>query len=625
MLDVVSYYDHLAPTMGSRISLFSASEKMGGMHILRAVSGLGSVVLNVTIVWLLPIKWKMRSPFYAPNHRRPRRWGIFAAMTLCLGGCTSWSQYVHNGLKVGPNYARPPAPVARDWIDAKDDSLGAPDARVRREPDDLSHWWTIFNDPVLDDFILQAVGENLTVREAGFRVLEARAQRAIARGNLLPQTQQATASYTRSKLSESVANQRELLQKWFSLNDAGFNLAWELDFWGRFMRAVESADAELNASVENYDDVLVTLLADVATAYVQIRTLERRIELAKENIAIQKKSLSFAKARFDADVTNEAPYDQAKSDLAATEALIPSLEIALRQTQNQLCILLGMPPYNLREKKEFKLRAGAIPAAPIAVAVKMPKELAAQDAAETDEYRDAALQLGIPAELLTRRPDVRRAERQAAAQCARIGVATAELYPHIAITGAIGVEANYFGNLFEGSKSMIGSVGPSLQWNILNYGRLKNNIRVQDARFQQLVANYQNTVLKANAEVENALVAFLKSHRRARLLGTGAEAARAGVKIAWARYNAGLEDTPFVVVALLQERMVQQYDDWAQAQGDETLALIQMYRALGGGWQIRLPGVQRPAAAERPPAPRPETIRAPPAEEPLAPETAIEP
>jgi outer membrane protein TolC len=526
---------------------------------------------------------------------------------------------------VGPNYARPPAPVARDWIDAKDDRLDATDVRVRRQPDDLSQWWTVFNDPVLDALILRAAGENLTVREAGFRVLEARAQRAIARGNLLPQTQEAVASYSRNKVSESVANQWEMVQKWFSLSDAGFNLAWELDFWGRFIRAVEAADAELNASVENYDDVLVTLLADVATAYVQIRTLERRIELAKKNIDIQKTSLKFAEARFNAGTTYEGPVDQAKSDLAATEALIPSLEIAMRVAQNQLCILLGMPPYNLREEKEFKLRAGVIPAAPIAVAVDMPKELSSQAPAETDEYRETALQLGIPAELLTRRPDVRRAERQAAAQCARIGIATAELYPHIAITGAIGVEANYFGHLFEGSKSLVGSVGPSFQWNILNYGRLKNNIRVQDARFQQLVAHYQNTVLKANAEVENALVAFLKSHRRAKLLAAGAEAARAGVKVTWPRYNLGEADTPFVVVALLQEKMVQQYDEWAQAQGDETLALIQMYRALGGGWQIRLPGAQRAAAAERPSAPRPETIPTPPVEEPSAPEAAIEP
>jgi len=562
---------------------------------------------------------------YPPDHRWPRRWGVFAALTVWLAGCTPWSQYVHNGFRVGPNYARPPAPVARDWIDAKDDRLDATDVRVRRQPDDLSQWWTVFNDPVLDALILRAAGENLTVREAGFRVLEARAQRAIARGNLLPQTQEAVASYSRNKVSESVANQWEMVQKWFSLSDAGFNLAWELDFWGRFIRAVEAADAELNASVENYDDVLVTLLADVATAYVQIRTLERRIELAKKNIDIQKTSLKFAEARFNAGTTYEGPVDQAKSDLAATEALIPSLEIAMRVAQNQLCILLGMPPYNLREEKEFKLRAGVIPAAPIAVAVDMPKELSSQAPAETDEYRETALQLGIPAELLTRRPDVRRAERQAAAQCARIGIATAELYPHIAITGAIGVEANYFGHLFEGSKSLVGSVGPSFQWNILNYGRLKNNIRVQDARFQQLVAHYQNTVLKANAEVENALVAFLKSHRRAKLLAAGAEAARAGVKVTWPRYNLGEADTPFVVVALLQEKMVQQYDEWAQAQGDETLALIQMYRALGGGWQIRLPGAQRAAAAERPSAPRPETIPTPPVEEPSAPEAAIEP
>jgi len=507
----------------------------------------------------------------------------------CLAGCTPWSQYVRNGFRVGPNYARPPAPVARDWIDAKDDSLATDALSVRRSSDDLSAWWTVLDDPVLDALVQRAARENLTVRQAGFRVLEARAQLAIAKGNLFPQVQQAVGDYSRNKISESVTNQEASPKKWFSLWDAGFNLAWELDFWGQFMRAVESAAADLDASVENYDDVLVTLLADVATAYVRIRTLENRITVAERNVKDQKRLLEVARAKFKGELVSEIAPDQAEVTLRQTQALIPSLKIQQRQAENQLCILLGLPPREVSKEQGFATAAGRIPQAPAEVAV------------------------GIPADLLRRRPDVRRAERQAASQCAQIGVATAELYPHIAVTGTIGLQAEYFPHLFDGSKPMVGSVGPSFHWNILNYGRLQNNIHVQDARFLQLVTNYQNTVLKANAEVENALVAFLRSQERAGYLGKGTVAARKGLKVAEVNFQNDKVD--FVAVALLEENLAQQEDDWAQAQGDVALGLIQLYRALGGGWQIRLGAGQQSAAAEPPAAPRPETIRTPPVEE----------
>jgi NodT family efflux transporter outer membrane factor (OMF) lipoprotein len=350
---------------------------------------------------------------------------ILTALTLWFSGCTSWSEYVSNRFKVGPNYCRPAAPVADQWIDADD-------ARVRSESDDHPQWWTVFHDEKLDALVLEAYRQNLTLRQAGMRILEARAQRAIAAGSLFPQTQQAAGGYSRNKLSENVNQQFIVPEPWYDLSNAGFNLAWELDFWGRFRRAVESADADLSASVENYDDVLVTLLADVATAYVQVRTLERRIALAEENAAIQTRLLKIAEAKFRGGTTTENDPDQARVALSQTQALIPVLKTSLRQAQNQLCILRGLPPRNLKEE----LGAANIPAVPASVAA------------------------GIPAQLLTRRPDVRRAERQAAAQSAQIGIATAELYPHIAITGSIGVEANHVGDLFDGPRSMAGSIGP---------------------------------------------------------------------------------------------------------------------------------------------------------------------
>ena len=381
-------------------------------------------------------------------------------MSAVAVGCTSLEEYVQNGFKVGPNYRRPPAPVAPKWIDATD-------VRVRSQSDDLSKWWTVFNDPVLDSLVCFAYGQNLSLRVAGCRVLESRAQLAIDAGNLLPQTQTATLSYTRNGLSKEIANSNQFstAKRWFQQWNDGFNLSWEIDFWGRFRRTVEADVDTLDASVENYDDVLVTLLGDVATNYAEFRTFEQRIEYTKQNVELQRNTLKIVQGRFQAGTTNELDVVQARSTLEQTEAQIPELQIALRQTANQLCILLGIPPEDL----EARLGRGAIPTAPPDVAI------------------------GIPADLLRRRPDVRRAERQAAAQSALIGVADAEFYPHIVINGTIGYSAEHFKDLFR-EKALMGSVGPSFTWNILNYGRILNNVRLQDARFQELVATYQNTV-----------------------------------------------------------------------------------------------------------------------------------
>jgi NodT family efflux transporter outer membrane factor (OMF) lipoprotein len=478
---------------------------------------------------------------------------IFVALTLPACGCTSPLEYVTNGFKVGPNYGRPPAPVAQDWIDAAD-------VRVRKQSDDLSQWWTVFNDPVLDRLICFAYRQNLTLREAGFRVLEARAQLGIAVGNFFPQTQDAFGGYTRTGLSRQVASSGLIKgPRFFSQWDFGFNLAWEIDFWGRFRRAIESADATLDASVEDYDDVLVTLLSDVATNYVQMRTTELRIKYLDDNVDLQRKTVKVIEGRRDVGVAKELDVDQARSILAQTQAQIPQLEITLRQTTNQLCILLGIPPEELRAK----LGPAGIPNAPTDVAV------------------------GIPADLLRRRPDVRRQERLAAAQSAQIGVAEADFYPHISILGTIGYSASEFNHLFR-SSAFNGTVGPSFEWNILNYGRILNNVRFQDAKFQELVALYQDTVLKAGQEAENGLVTFLKGQEFAKLQGESVDYANKAVKVVLAQYEIGTVDiTQLIQIEL---NLVVQQDTLALAQGQIPAGLIQVYKALGGGWQIRLNG-----------------------------------
>jgi NodT family efflux transporter outer membrane factor (OMF) lipoprotein len=484
-------------------------------------------------------------------------------------GCTSLTEYVHNHFKVGPNYGRPPAPVAEDWIDARD---------LRRVPGDISKWWTVFHDPALDSLIGLASRQNLTLRQAGFRVLEARAQLFSAIGALGPQTQVMNGDYTRNAFSiKTGATQFSTSRKrWYGQWDYGFNLGWELDLWGRLRRAIEAGSATLNATVEDYDSVLVTLLGDVATNYVQRRTFERRIQYARQNVELQRKTLTLVEGRLKAGALGTTKVDvfQARSTLEQTEAQIPELEISLRQTNNRLCILLGIPPKDLAAL----LGTAPIPAAPAEVVI------------------------GIPPDLLRRRPDVRRAERLAAAQCAVIGIAEAEFLPHLGINGTFGWSAAHINDLFR-EEAFRSVIGPSFQWNILNSGRILSNVRLQQGRFQELVAAYQTAVLNAAEDVENGLVTFLKAQLRTRSQAASVADTEEAVRIATAQYSQGTTD--LTRVTLLQQNLVQQQDVLAQAQGEIATGLIQVYRALGGGWEIRL------QHGEPPPPPRPVMPTAP--------------
>jgi NodT family efflux transporter outer membrane factor (OMF) lipoprotein len=353
--------------------------------------------------------------------------------------------------------------------------------------------------------------------------------------------------------------------------NTGFNLSWELDSWGRLRRAVASAEDTLEASAANYNWVLVTLQADVATNYVRIRQLESQVELVRENVDLQRRTLHDADQRFKAGARGKLDVVQARSTLKQTEAEIPQLQIDIRLACDRLCTLLGVPPFDI----EAQLGKGPIPVAPREVAV------------------------GIPAELLRRRPDVHRAERQAAAQAEQIGIAEAQFYPIFSINGVLGYAANNFSQVFE-SSALNASVGPSFQWALLNYGRILNNMRLQDAQFRALVATYQQTVLQANAEVEDGLATFLRAWTRAEDLQESVVNAREAADIVTRQYNEGAVD--FGRVSLIEQTLVQQENLAAQARGEIAQGLIQVYRALGGGWQT--PVVAAPAA-EQIPAPAP--------------------
>jgi NodT family efflux transporter outer membrane factor (OMF) lipoprotein len=491
--------------------------------------------------------------------------GLFAvALAMLCTGCTSWQDYLHNGFKVGPNYRPPCTATAQHWIDS-----GNP--HVNSTATDAAAWWQSLNDPVLNALVESAYRQNLTLRVAGWRIMEARAQRNIAAGNLFPQTQQATGSYTRTNVSPNTP----AIGPPFNYDQwqVGTNLAWELDFWGRFRRAIEAADATVDASVENYDDVLVLLVSEVAQRYVELRTAEQRLEYARKNVETQQESLSLANMKFTNGATTRLDVTQGESTLGQTQAIIPPLESERRQAMNQICILLGTPPQDIVQALNGRQ---PIPATPPEVA------------------------LGIPADLLRRRPDVRRAEREVAAQSALIGFATSELYPHFSITGSIFLDAANFKDLFN-SNSVGGNVGPSFNWNILNYGRLVNGIRVQDARFEELAATYQNIVLQANAEVENAVVRFLNAQQQVRFLAASTRAAEQSVGLVRSQYDAGKTD--FNRVLVVEQALAQQQDQLAVAGGAVVQNLVDIYKALGGGWQIRLNDTaNQPATAITQPA-----------------------
>lgn len=480
-------------------------------------------------------------------------------LLLSASGC-GLSQWMHNGFKVGPNYAPPRAAVSENWIDSDD-------PRVIDQPPDYAEWWSVFQDPVLNNLVETAYRQNLTLREAGFRVTQARAARALAVGGLFPQSQQITGDYAREQIS--IVQQPFLaplpeFSRSFDSWSLGGNLSWELDTWGRFRRAVESADANLSGSVHQYDAILICLIAEVVTAYTDIRTFEQRLQYARENVRIQAGSLELAQTRAAEGKTGDLSVNLCQSNLDGTKAAIPALEIRLRQANNRLCTLLGVPTTDLSQM----LGAGAgIPTAPAEVAV------------------------GIPADLLRRRPDVRAAERDVAAQSALIGVAISDLYPSIAITGEISTTAEDFSNLFK-SLSNGGSVGPSFQWNVLNYGRIKNNISIQQASFQELIASYQNTVLTANEEVEDSLVAFLRTQEQVASLAGSVEATQRALDLALINFKEGEAD--FTGVFVLQGDLVQKQDQLAAAQGEIATSLISLYKALGGGWEVRCRGFLAP-------------------------------
>jgi NodT family efflux transporter outer membrane factor (OMF) lipoprotein len=461
-----------------------------------------------------------------------------------------------SGCMVGPDYQSPSAPVAVKFLEANQPS-------VDTKTQEYETWWRVFHDPVLDQLIKIAYGQNLGLVAAGTRVLQARAELGVAIGDFYPQSQQATSSiiYARPSHADPTATPQSQVSGFWRAS-LGASIDWELDFWGKFRRAIQSADAAYLASIASYDDTLVTLLGDVATTYIGIRTLQTQIAIAEDNIVKQKKALAIAEARFHGGAATKLDVYQAQNVLGQTEAAVPQLTAQLKQGLNALSVLLGMAPQPL----DNLLRGPqTIPVPPMTVAV------------------------GIPADLVRRRPDIRAAELAAMSQSAQIGFAEANLYPAFSLLGTFGtISANINGNklsdLFMG-KGITFGFGPTFQWNILNYGQITNTVRVQDAKLQELLVDYQNSVLTAQQQVENGLATFLESRKEVDDLRRSVAAANAAVGLAILQYQLGTRD--FTTVLTAEQNLYTAQNDLATAEGNVSTGLATVYRALGGGWQIR--------------------------------------
>ncbi|HEY7204419.1 MAG TPA: efflux transporter outer membrane subunit [Methylomirabilota bacterium] len=481
--------------------------------------------------------------------RRPAGHGstlvIVVVALVALGGCM-----------IGPNFQQPKVSVAPGWQETGDQ-------RVSTAPASYRDWWKAFGDPALDRLVEQAYRENLSLRQAGARVLQARAQLGVAVGEIFPQTQQGVGSLQYVRTSDRAPTSSAFNGSFaYWQSQIGAQATWELDFWGRIRRGIESADANLLATLADYDNTLVTLTADVANAYIAYRTAEERIRIAGENVEIQEQTLKIVEAKFTYGTVTQLDVEQARTALLNTRATVPALEAQLRQARDALSVLLGMPPSDLAD---FLTGPPRIPVSPPQVIV------------------------GIPADLLRRRPDLRSAELQAAAQSAQIGVAKADLLPAFSLIGNLVLLSTDLGTFRLSDMFRWGSrqvqVGPSVQWNILNYGQLSNNVRAQDARFQQLLLAYQQAVLVAQQDVQDNLVAFLRAQDRADLLARSVTSSRRAVDLAVLQYREGVTD--FTTVLTAQQTLLSQQDGLASTLGSISSSLVGVYRALGGGWEVR--------------------------------------
>ncbi len=474
------------------------------------------------------------------------------ALLPALGGCAA----------VGPNYAPPKTegvPGAYHSLDiAGERSRATPEA-----PADLAGWWKVFGDPTLDSLVSRAVERNLDLHIADERVREARALRGVAESASMPQLD-FSAGATRSRSSQNTGVPAPAGDQ--SRFQLGFDASWEADVFGGIRRSVEAASADVDAAAEARRGVLLSLVAEVARNYAELRTYQERIGVAERSIKSQEETLSLTRSLANAGLTSDLDVAQAEAQLASRRSLVPLLQAGAAQSVHRLSVLLGQEPGALlSELAESRAVPGVPPVVPV----------------------------GMPSDLLRRRPDIRRAERQVAGATARIGVETAELFPKFTIGASLGLQSRNLDDLGD-SQSGLWSLGPGLRWNVFDGGRTRARIEAANSRERQALLAYQQSVLLALEEVENALQGFSREQTRLRELEAAQAANERALTLATDRYKTGIGD--FLNVLDSQQRLHDTEDLVIQSRANVTRGLIVLYKALGGGWDPDAPAPESPAA-----------------------------
>jgi NodT family efflux transporter outer membrane factor (OMF) lipoprotein len=469
-----------------------------------------------------------------------------AFLFLVFAGC----------ITVGPNYVRPEIPVSKGWNTQLNSDLGTKESDAQA----LAAWWTTLSDPKLSELIERAVLNNLDLKMAQARVREARARRGIAKAGLFP-TLTGVGSATRSHTikewnvqpNSNLSTDDTGSDKTTDTFTAGFDAAWELDIFGGVRRSVEAADGDLQASEEQLRNTLVSLLAEVGLNYSDVRTYQTLLTVAENNLESQSETYQLTQWRYEAGLSDELAVQQARYNLENTRSQIPVLRTGLEAAMNRVAVLLGEQPGKLHAELEQR---EAIPVPPTSIAV------------------------GVPADLLRRRPDVRQAERELAAQTARVGVATADLYPKFTLSGSIGLEFLSSNNQIPGSLTLQG--GPGITWAVFKGGAIRQNIEVQSALQEQALIQYETVILTALEEVENALVAYAEVQQRRQALSDATHAAQKAAELAQYKFEAGLTD--FANVLDAQRSLLSFQEQLTNSTGNTIAYLVRLYKAIGGGW-----------------------------------------
>jgi multidrug efflux system outer membrane protein len=469
--------------------------------------------------------------------KKSASWLLMVLLTTTSAGCAS----------VGPDYRRPDVPVYENWHTRVGDNPAAREPN----PESLAEWWTTFNDANLTRLIERAVKGNLDLKQARAQIREARARRGIAESGFLPSLNGSGSATWTHTTGNGVANATSNGSS--ELYSANFDASWELDLFGGVRRSVEAAQGDLQASEESLRNVLVSLLSEVALNYFDVRSYQDRINVAESNLQSQAETYQLTQWRYQAGLADELAVQQARYNLETTRSQIPLLRTGLDAAMNRIAVLLGEQPGAVHAELEHP---ESIPAPALQVAV------------------------GVPADLLRRRPDVRQAERELAAQTARIGVATADLYPKLTLSGSIGLETLSLKNLSSGTVALSG--GPSITWAIFKGGAIRQNIKLQSALQEEALVHYESVILGALEEVENALRAYFEIQERRRSLSDAAQAAQKAAELAQQRYQAGLTD--FTSVLDAQRSVLSLQEQFAVSNGSVSANLVRVYKAIGGGW-----------------------------------------